>query len=967
MKHRFHKILSLGLLLCALLSLPGFAAGETSYVQTVFGNEAGLSSGEANTIAQTADGYLWVGCYGGLLRFDGTSFTDFSAQLGTASIRSLFATDDGDLYIGTNSAGAYRLRDGVFTDISCEQDYLCVLDFAMDSDGCVYAASSSGLARMAPGAERLESVELSAAGEQLYSVVCDGSGRIWTLSASGLLFVLSDGTEESVYDTSSLSWDGYATALCASEEGEIWLGSSTSELAHFSAAAGPETATIYSTGELAEINRLTMLSDGRVLVCGQTGFGVADAKGSFTRMDEGEFASLSADWAMMDYEGNLWVASSACGLIRYCVGCYGTVPASAGLEGVYVNAVAAADGVYYVATDAGVLAFDGNWKPLTNTVTEALDGLRVRNLAVAGDGCLWLASYSDAGAYCYDPKTDTLSSIGTADGIPSDRVRVVYPLSDGRVLIGTQQGVVLLQNGVITASYDAEDGIASPCVLCALETDGRVFIGTDGSGIYELTDEGIVSLGAEQGLEDGVVLRMTADAEDSSRFFVCAGENLYYFSDGSFRLLSGIDKASGSFYNVYDRDGRIWLMQDAGILSVDKTALLEGDEFYTVSYGTECGLCGFLSANTWNWLDDDGVLWLSTRSGVSSFSFCGTDVPAPYPVVNSITVDDAVVSSSETIDIARHTRRVTVDVSSLLYADTADYLLSCQLLGFDEDAVVTTESHLSLSYTNLPGGDYTFVARVLDPADGAELHAMEVSIHREKKITETALFWILLVIAIAGLAAGTTQIITGARMKAMRSHQQQLQDITEQAMKTVARTIDAKDTYTKGHSIRVAIYSREIARRMGFSEEEQRRVYYIGLLHDIGKIGVPDEILNKKSSLTDDEFSVIQTHPAIGGGILQDFTAVPGIADGARYHHERFDGDGYCDHKAGLNIPVEARIICVADSYDAMQSNRCYRPSMTTERIVSELKKGAGHQFDPDIVPIMLAMIEDGTAPSDES
>lgn len=118
-------------------------------------------------------------------------------------------------------------------------------------------------------------------------------------------------------------------------------------------------------------------------------------------------------------------------------------------------------------------------------------------------------------------------------------------------------------------------------------------------------------------------------------------------------------------------------------------------------------------------------------------------------------------------------------------------------------------------------------------------------------------------------------------------------NIIDEALKTFANIIDAKDKYTNGHSMRVAAYSRELAKKLSLSEEEQERIYYIALMHDIGKIGVADGILNKPGKLTPEEQDVIRNHPRIGGEILKDFKSLPGIGDGARYHHERYDGTGY--------------------------------------------------------------------------
>ena len=186
-----------------------------------------------------------------------------------------------------------------------------------------------------------------------------------------------------------------------------------------------------------------------------------------------------------------------------------------------------------------------------------------------------------------------------------------------------------------------------------------------------------------------------------------------------------------------------------------------------------------------------------------------------------------------------------------------------------------------------------------------------------------------------------------------------LKSLSLEVMEALAHTIDAKDKYTNGHSIRVAKYARMIAERMGLTSEECENIYYMGLLHDIGKIGVPNEIINKPSGLTDEEYDVIKTHPGIGYDILSEMKSHPTLGQGAHWHHERYDGKGYPDHLAGEEIPVESRIIAVADSYDAMTSNRSYRKYLSQEKVRSEIEKNSGTQFDPEIAKCMLAIIDD--------
>lgn len=182
--------------------------------------------------------------------------------------------------------------------------------------------------------------------------------------------------------------------------------------------------------------------------------------------------------------------------------------------------------------------------------------------------------------------------------------------------------------------------------------------------------------------------------------------------------------------------------------------------------------------------------------------------------------------------------------------------------------------------------------------------------------------------------------------------------ITEETAQALATAIDAKDKYTHGHSARVAEYSRQIARLSGKSENECRQIYLSALLHDVGKIGVPNSIINKNGKLTDEEYTVIKTHPVIGRQILSNIRQIPHISDGAYYHHERFDGKGYPTGISGMQIPDIGRIIAVADAYDAMTSKRSYRAPLSQEIVRNEIEKGTGSQFDPQYAKIMLDLID---------
>ena len=215
--------------------------------------------------------------------------------------------------------------------------------------------------------------------------------------------------------------------------------------------------------------------------------------------------------------------------------------------------------------------------------------------------------------------------------------------------------------------------------------------------------------------------------------------------------------------------------------------------------------------------------------------------------------------------------------------------------------------------------------------------------------------------AIASLYGLVLQRIIFNQRQLTKQRQEHDNQIIEQTMKTFTNFIDNKDTYTQGHSTRVAAYVREMAKRMGMSEQEQLNIYYAGLMHDIGKLTIADEVLNKTSRLSSEEWNLIQQHTTNGAALLKNFTILPEVNDAVLYHHERYDGTGYINRLSGKEIPLVARMVGIADSYDAMNTNRCYRLKFSEERIISELERCRGKQFDPDLVPYLVSMIKDGT------
>lgn len=950
------------------------------YVVTVFNDQTGLPTGEANAVAFTNDGYIWVGSYEGLLRYNGQKFRNYSAegQIST-SIRTLFVASDGTLWVGTNDTGVYHLVDNKFEHIESPErnEFLCVRDFAEGPDGSIYVASNSGVAIIRNGEWKI--VKDSAVyGSVVYNVALDSFGRIWASLDNGLCVVLEDG--RLAYKPSELGLLGSEEIYCLTgdKDGNIYLGSNKNTVLKLSMTgrkAGEFEKKSYKLSDMVTINRMRAVDKGDLLVCGEKGMvriTADDEKIVFGQTSKAEAIKDSC----LDYEGNIWVASIDHGLLRYSDSYYTTPNVNAGLEDVTVNCVTHQGKYFYVGTVHGLRVFNEQWMPAQITIPEELWNDRIRCMVPDVDGTVWVGTAYGGLVHFEQVSPDEREVTGlikvydTSEGMPSNEIRSVIQMSDGSIAVGTQAGFAIIRNGVVSEVYNRRNGLGNTVVLSLLEdNDGRLLVGTDGGGIYKLND-GVLKLAeGDESLTERVILRMIK-SDDRDGYFISAGSSLYFYDGVSYKKLSNFKKMNGSIFDLYEKNGALWLLQNGGITAVLEESALQDEEAQSWEYSYNCGLTGSMEANTWHFLDArTGSLYISTRNGISIFEFEALSGAVPIGIIDDVVVDGVIYEHPTSVELSKDAMRITIDFSKFAYTGASSSISSYVMVGFDKDfddysiANFDDVSDGSVSYTNLPGGDYVFHFYISEPGTLIPVHDYTVEFHKERKIVEYWWFTPAIVALAAILVGIVISIIAWFRVSEARKRAKEYKDIVDQALTTIANTIDAKDEYTNGHSLRVAKYSRMLAKRMGMSEAEQERIYYIAQLHDIGKIGVPDAVLNKRGGLTPEERRTIQEHTTKGGKILANFNAIEGIADGARYHHEKIDGSGYNAGLAGDQIPLVARIIGVADTYDAMQSTRVYRKGLTVAEITEELKKVSGTQLDASIVKHMLDMIEEGDAP----
>ncbi len=414
----------------------------------------------------------------------------------------------------------------------------------------------------------------------------------------------------------------------------------------------------------------------------------------------------------------------------------------------------------------------------------------------------------------------------------------------------------------------------------------------------------------------------------------------------------------------------MWILSSNGIYVVPVDELLRNEKISPVFYSRDNGLPCVTTANSYSDLGDSGLLYISGVTGVVKVNINDTfeDVSEIKMAVPFIEADGDFIypNSKGKFVIGSNVKRITIYPFVYTYS-LVNPKVTYHLDGFDSDSITVDRTNLEpIAYTNLQGGTYTFNMNI-KTALGEGNKEMQVVIEKEKSTYEE--FWFKALMSFLLIAVMTMLVVFYVRRKtkALVKKQEENKIFIREMIEAFAKTIDMKDAYTKGHSTRVAEYTAMLAQELGFEEEEVEKYYNIALLHDIGKIAIPPEVLTKEGKLTDDEFNLIKSHAAKGYRVLKDISIMPELAIGAGAHHERPDGKGYPKGLKGEEIPRVAQIIAVADTFDAMYSDRPYRKRMNFDRAVSIIKEVRGTQLTADVVDAFLRLVDKGEfrAPDD--
>lgn len=840
------------------------------------------------------------------------------------------------LYVGTQQA-LIKVKDGIFEVIDIDNGNNVHVNSLCYYNKELYVGTKTGLFRYND-----ETKDIKKLNDLTIDAIDNGSNDIYYIS------------DENCYSLShGLFYDSVSIKSLLIEDDIIYLGTSNGKLVTF----GNRTSkTIDVSSSLKPINKM-IKHNNEIYLASDEGLFIYD--GNESKIISGLYTENRLSDLMFDYQGNLWVTSTDKSISKIVNNSFTNIFFKYNLEDRIVTSVKKYKDKLYIASETGLIIIDEvNGKVIENNLTNMLKDIRIRDFDVFNDK-LYIATY-DTDLYdvlIYDGTNtseitkDKLVEPGETDYKKSGQIRVLTS-NDDYLFIGTNYGIARVDhNGNIIAKQ-------TPQRALYLYPNGdylyACFDNNGGVGIYDLDLNFIKTI---EGSNDLTILKCYM----TSRGLVYNyNSKLYLYNNSESKAL--VTNITGSIFEIFEYNNILYLGSDTGLYLVNMSDL-DLDVIPYALLDKTSGLSAAIQSNASGYFDLEN----------KNFYFCTTETVFCYDLDNDdkeniplkIGIDELVVDGVtiplDNIKISKNATRITINVSYYNFVLKDDYYVYYMLEGFENHYHSDYMANaLSITYTNLKGGTYHFKLYAVDEDGVHSLNDINIEIVKEKKFFEQ--IWVIIFIIILGVAFVfyLTTLIFKYRTKKIIQKQLEYKAITLESIEAIARTIDAKDSYTNGHSTRVGKYSKLIAISLGLSEEEVENIYYIALLHDIGKIAIPDNILNKPSRLTDEEFSIMKSHTTRGAIILSSISTIPHIIEGAKSHHERYDGTGYPEGLKGEDIPFIARIICCADCYDAMATKRVYKEPYEKERIIEEFNRCSGTQFDPNIARVVVQMIKDG-------
>ncbi len=707
----------------------------------------GLPTSDANYVMGDADGYVWICGYSGVIRYDGTTFERLSPANGLTNGRVIFQDSKKRIWIGTNDNGAVVL-DGKKTRHYSYKDGLTsssVRGFAEDWQGNVFIATTAGLSYVSKNGLLYRLPDRRLNEETILKLDSDSKGTVYGITKKGLVFSIDNLRTKSVFKSPELSSELITTLMVAPKEaGKVYLCTSGGFV--FYGKFGLPTSEMKKI-DVTALGRINSISYncGRIWLSSEGSVGYIDEAYNFVPVSDIPLHS-SIEMITSDYQGNIWMCSSRQGVMKIVANNFLNLTKNAGLPAETVNATCIHQGLLYAGTDTGLRIIDKKNHAVRNALSDFLENCRIRSIIEDRKGNLWIATYTNSlGLVCFSPDGN-ISSFTKDDGMLTNEIRCLTEASDGSIVCGTNDGIAVIKNGKVFRTVSTKDGIKNTVILAVAEKNGTIYAGSDGDGIYAISSLKIRRIGRDEGLTSDIVMRIKKDPK-RDLLWIVTSNSLQYMKAGSVKNISSFPYNNN--YDLYiNGNDDVWVLSSYGIYTVSAESLLSDSVTDFQLYTLANGLPSSITGNSFSVLDDDGVLYISCREGVTrtniNYNFAHdthvkTTLSAVYCGDRKIFPDERGIytlpSSNERIRL----------IASVMDYTMTNPMVRIFLEGSQDEGITAPRKVLPpLEYTGLSYGKYVFHIQVLDHSKKNILFDSTFDIIKKPRILEIQLVRILL-------------------------------------------------------------------------------------------------------------------------------------------------------------------------------------------------------------------------------